>query len=209
MELKHFARLLVALLLVPVAIALLVPEPDAAAITTPAMPAPTPTEPLVISRTDIRTPTDAAAEQPVPLSEWAPDADLSADPVEDLSPESLAALREALLEDALSLDDLARDRPDALAALQQQGELDIAAEQRQRIEQLSVQLDRQHQDVSSQLADIQQALASPAANSADWPEAESSLQALETLQADIEQAQRLTSLELGQFERQHPQQQRQ
>lgn len=208
MELKHFTRLLVALLVVPVAIALLLREPDASAITRPA-----PQPPLITTEAEKNFPADtgtlpvAVADQPVPLSEWAPGADLSADPVEDLSEESLAALREALLEGALSLDDLARDRPDALAALQQQGALDIAAEQRQRLEQLSIQLEDQHQDVSSQLADIQQALASSAASSADWPEAESSLQALEALQADIEQAQRLTSLERSQFERQHPQQQ--
>jgi len=208
MELKHFTRLLVALLVVPVAIALLLREPDASAITRPA-----PQPPLITTEAEKNFPADtgtlpvAVADQPVPLSEWAPGADLSADPVEDLSEESLAALREALLEGALSLDDLARDRPDALAALQQQGALDIAAEQRQRLEQLSIQLDDQHQDVSSQLADIQQALASSAAGSADWPEAESSLQALEALRADIEQAQRLTSLERSQFERQHPQQQ--
>lgn len=208
MELKHFTRLLVALLVVPVAIALLLREPDASAITRPA-----PQPPLITTEAEKNFPADtgtlpvAVADQPVPLSEWAPGADLSADPVEDLSEESLAALREALLEGALSLDDLARDRPDALAALQQQGALDIAAEQRQRLEQLSIQLDDQHQDVSSQLADIQQALASSAASSVDWPEAESSLQALEALRADIEQAQRQTSLERSQFERQHPQQQ--
>jgi hypothetical protein len=207
MELKHFTRLLVALLVVPVAIALLLREPDARAIIKPA-PQPTRiTEAKIDSVADTDPLPGAAADQPVPLSEWAPGADLRADPTEDLSAESLAALREALLEGALSLDDLARDRPDALAALQQQGELDIAAGQRQRLEQLSVQLDRQHQDVSSQLADLQQALGSPAASNANWPEAESSRQALEALQADIEQAQRLTSLERSQFERQHPQQQ--
>lgn len=206
MELKHFTRLLVALLVVPVAIALLLREPDAKATTTPAP------QPALITEAEVNFPTDAetlpvaAPDQPVPLSEWVPGADLSADPVENLSAESLAALREALLEGALTLDDLARDRPDALAALQQQGELDIVAEQRQQLEQLSIQLDGQHQDVSAQLADIQQALTSSAASSAEWPEAASSLQALEALQADIEQAQRLTFLERSQFERQHPQQ---
>lgn len=207
MELKHFVRLLVALLVVPVAIALLLREPDTSAIAPPAMPAPVLAEPVAISQPDLPPPAIATADEPVPLSEWAPDADLGPDPNEDLSPASLAALHEALLEGAVSFDDLARDRPDALAALKKQGELDVVAEQHRRLEQLSIQLDGQHQDVSSQLADLQQALGSPAASSADWPEAESSLQALEALQADIEQAQRLTSLERSQLERQHPQQQ--
>jgi hypothetical protein len=205
MEPKHFVKLLVALLVVPAAIALLLREPDAGAI---AKPAPQPT---LITEAEKNLPVDAvatpvvAAGQPVPLSEWAADADLSDDPAEDLSPESLAALREALLEGAVSRDDLARDRPEVLAALQQQGPLDVVAEQRQRLEDLSIRLDQQHQDVSSQLADLQQAISSPAASSADWPEAESSLGALEALQADIEQAQRLTSLQRSQLARQHPQ----
>lgn len=206
MELKHFTRLLVVLLVVPVAIAVLLRQPDATAIGKPAPQTASITEAEIIFPADVAAPPVTAPGQPVPLSEWAPDADLSADPVEDLSAESLTALREALLEGALSLDDLARDRPDALAALQQQGELDIVAEQRQRLEQRRIQLDHQQNDVSSQLVDLQQALGSPAASNADWPEAESSRQALEALQADIEQAQRLTSLERSQFELQHPQQ---
>ena len=206
MELKHFTRLLVALLVVPAAIAALLRQPDATAIGKPSPQPALITEAEIIYPADVETPPVTAPGQPVPLSEWAPDADLSADPVEDLSAESLTALREALLEGALSLEDLARDRPDALAALQQQGELDIVAEQRRRLEQRRLQLDHQHQDVSSQLADLEQALGSPAAGNGDWPEAESSRQALEALQADIEQAQRLTSLERSQFELQHPQQ---
>ena len=207
MQLKHFLRLLIALLVVPVAITLLLPEPSASVITAPVPSPRSATEPERISPSDPATPAVAVVDQPVPLSEWAAGADLSSDPAEDLSAESLAALREALLEGAVSLDDLARDRPDALKALQQQGPLDVVTEQRIRLEQLSIQLDGQHQDVSSQLADLQQALGSPAASSADWPEAESSLQALEVLQADIEQAQRLIALERSQLERQHPQQQ--
>ena len=137
MELKHFVRLLVALLVVPAAIALLLREPDASAITRPA-----PQPPVIKTEAEINFPADTrtlsvvVADQPVPLSEWEPGADLSAEPVEDLSAESLAALREALLEGAVTMDDLARDHPDALAALQQHGELDIAAELRQRLARL-------------------------------------------------------------------------